>query len=130
MADTTRVVLYGGSLYMAGLAVSLQADPALEVVHVLSGAAGIEQVLQSAATAAVVFELEEIPCGLVVDYIGTYPGLLAIGMDPASDQALLLSGQHVRVGTMNDMIRLLRGALSDDLCLSSKDAAAAARGDT
>lgn len=129
MADTTRVVLYGGSLYMTGLAVSLQANPALDVVHILSGPADIEQVLQSATTAAIVFELEEIPGDLVVDYIGTHPGLTVIRMDLASEDILLLSGQHVCVGKMTDMIRLLTGALSGNPRLSPTDAPAVLRGD-
>ena len=111
MAGKIRVVLYGRSLYMAGLAVSLQADPALDVVHIRSDAADIEQVLQAAPTAAIVFEMDKLPRNLVVDYMSTHPGLLVIGMDLASEDILLLSGQHVCVGTMADMIGLLTGAL-------------------
>ena len=128
MADRTRVVLYGGSLYMAGLAVSLQTDPALDVIHIRSGAADIEQVLQTAPTAAVVFEIDALPSALVIDFISTHPGLSVIGMDLTSEDILLLSGQHVCVGTMTDMIGLLTGALRGEPSLLPREESSPERG--
>lgn len=109
MADITRVVIYGSSLYIAGLAASLKTNPSLDVNHVCSGSQVFEQCRQAQAPAAFVFDLSEMPAELVLLQLRACPGLLLIGVDAASEDILLLSGQQVRAVTMNDMAQLVSG---------------------
>lgn len=109
MADKTRVVLYGSSLYMAGLAASLKTDPSLEVTHVSSGSLDVEQRRQAQAPAAIIFDIDEMSAERVLEQLRVCPGLTLIGVDAASEDILLLSGQQVRAVTMNDMAQLVLG---------------------
>ncbi len=113
MADTTRVVVYGSSLYMAGLAASLKADPSLDVTHIHSGSPAFEQCRQAQPPAAFVFDLGEIAADLVLLQLRVCPGLMLIAVDAATEDILVLSGQQVRAVTMNDMARLITGKETD-----------------
>jgi hypothetical protein len=103
------VVVYGSSLYMAGLVASLKADPSLDVVHIHSGSLAFEQCRQGLAPAAIVFDLGEMPPDLALAQLRACPGLMLIGVDPASEDILLLSGQQTRAVTMSDMALLITG---------------------
>ena len=107
MADTIRVVLYGSSLYMAGLAASLKTNPSLNVIHIHAGSPAFEHCRQAQAPAAFVFDLGEISADLVLSQLRACPGLLVIGVDAASEDILVLSGQRARALTMNDLAQLI-----------------------
>lgn len=109
MADTTRVVLYGSSLYVAGLAASLKTHPSLDVIHTPSGSPAFEQCRQAQAPAVLIFDLGEMPADLVLLQLRACPGLMLIGVDAASEDILLLSGQRTRAMTMNDLAQLITG---------------------
>lgn len=107
MADTTRVVVYGRSLYMAGLAASLKANVSLDVIHILAGSPAFEQCWQAQAPAAFVFDLGEISADLALSQLRACPGLMLIGVDASSEDILVLSGQRARALTMNDLAQLI-----------------------
>ena len=50
MAETTRVVLCGSSLFMAGLAASLEVNSSLDVVLIDAGSLAFEQCREALAT--------------------------------------------------------------------------------
>lgn len=109
MADITRVVIYGSSLYMAGLAASLKTDPSLDVTHIHSGSLDFEQCRQAQAPAAIVFDIDELSSDRLLIQLRACPGLTLIGVDAASEDILLLSGQQVRAATISDMVQLVTG---------------------
>jgi hypothetical protein len=107
VADTIRVVLYGSSLYMAGLAASLKTNPSLNVIHIHAGSPAFEHCRQAQVPAAFVFDLGEMSADLALSQLRACPGLMLIGVDAASEDILVLSGQRARALTMNDLAQLI-----------------------
>lgn len=110
MADTIRIVVYGSSLYIAGLAVSLTADPLLEVTHIPLRSPATEECSELQMPAAIILDLNEVSADLILSHLQTYPGTKLIGVDLANEDILLLSGHRVRVAAIADMIRLVAEA--------------------
>jgi hypothetical protein len=67
---------------------------------------------------AIVFNLGEVPTNLALSRLRACPGLTLIGVDPASEDILVLSGQQVRAVTMSDMAQLIAGAGLGRQCTS------------
>jgi hypothetical protein len=109
VANITRVVVYGSSLYMAGLAASLKANASLDVIHILAGSPAFEPCRQALAPVALIFDLGEMSADLALSQLRACPGLMLIGVDAASEDILVLSGQRARAVTMNDMAQLITG---------------------
>lgn len=128
MADLTQVVLYGSSLYMAGLAVSLGANPWLDVTHIPSGFPATKLCFDALTPAAVVVDLNEISAEQVLSHLRTYPRLMLIGVDLTSEDILFVSGRHIRIVTMTDMIRLIEEAIGGHRISPPADESAAESG--
>ena len=94
MPPKIRVVVCGSSLYMAGLAASLQANPDVDVSRIAANTAALTQSLDEFAPAAVAFDLGEMPGDLAISLLRDRTDLTLIGVDPSSDRMLLLSGRH------------------------------------
>ena len=94
MTHTIRVAVCGSSLYMAGLAASLKANPDVEVARIPANTAALTQSLDEFAPAAVAFDLDEIPGDLAISLLRDRTDLTLIGVDPSSDKLLLLSGRQ------------------------------------
>jgi hypothetical protein len=97
MQKRTRVVVYGSSLNMAGVAASLKADTSMEVVCVDPRSAAARQRLNELNPSAITFDLSDPQSSLDVKLLSEQPGLLLIGVDPSSDDVLVLSGQIATV---------------------------------
>ena len=108
MEKRTRVVVYGSSLNMAGMQVSLKADPDLEVVCVDPHAPTAGQRLNELHPAAIVFDLTDPSLGLDVTLLREQPGLLLIGVDPSSDELLVLSSRPAQALSASDLVSVIR----------------------
>jgi hypothetical protein len=96
MAPVIRVAVCGSTLYMAGLAACLEANPDVEVVRVPTNAAAPLQCLDELALSAVAFDLGEMSGDLAISLLRDRPELVLIGVDPSSDSLLLLSGRQAQ----------------------------------
>jgi len=108
VATKTRIAVCGRVTYMAGLAASLQANPDLEVICVCAPPSELSASLNALAPVVVVIDLVEIPGGLAVSFLRNRPGLLLIGIDPGSDEALVLSGQAAPALSAADLVKIIR----------------------
>ncbi len=108
METKTRVVVYGSSLHMAGIAVSLKADPSLEVVYVDPHAPNARQSLSELSPAAIAFDLIDPPASLDVALLHEQPGLLLIGVDPNSNELLVLSSQQKQAVAVADLLKVIQ----------------------
>lgn len=127
VAHTTQVVLYGSSLYMTGLAVSLTANPWLDVIHIPSCSPTAASGMEAPAPAAIVLDLNEVSPEHIFLYLRTHPSLMLIGVDLTSEDIFFLSGRHVRVVTINDMIQRIAEAIGDHQSFNSEDESTAER---
>jgi DNA-binding NarL/FixJ family response regulator len=104
-----RVILYGSSLFMAGLHVSLQRFPDLDISAVEERGWHALQPLIGKRVDAVVFDLSNGQPEFVLELIKRYPAVVLIGVDPTKDRALVLSSQQPQVLTMQDLVQAING---------------------
>ncbi len=107
MDKRTQVVVYGSSLHMAGIAASLDGDADLEVVRIDSHSPTLQQRLNELDPAVIALDLSDPSSGLDVRLLHERPGLLLVGVDPASDELLILSSQQERAVAMADLLRVI-----------------------
>lgn len=106
MENKTRVVVYGSSLNMAGLAASLKAYSNLDVVCVNPHSPTARASLDEISPAAIAFDLNDTTSGLDIRLLRERPGLLLVGVDPSSDHMLVLSSHPARALSSVDLINV------------------------
>lgn len=109
MTPKIRVAVCGSSLYMAGLAASLQANPDVVVSRIPANTAALTQSLDELAPAAVAFDLGEMPGDLAISLLRDRPELMLIGVDPSSDRMLLLSGRQEQPVSAAELLQAITG---------------------
>lgn len=107
MEKRRRVAVYGDSLNLAGIVASLQSDATLDVFCVSPESRLAGQNLEDRELAAVVFDMSDSPLPLDVAWLRGQPGLLMIGVDPSSEELLILSSQPARVLSMAELVNII-----------------------
>ena len=107
MESCTRVVVYGNTLSMAGIAASLKAEENLEVICVDPHQPTARQNLIELDPKTIIFDRTEPQPELDLALLREQPSLLLIGVDPSSDDALVFSGQLTRVLSGKELARLV-----------------------
>jgi hypothetical protein len=101
------VVVFGGTLNMAGIAASLRADSRLEVVCLDPHFPAARQRLVEIAPDAVTFDMSD-PCAcLDVTLLRDCPGLLLVGLDPSRDDLLVLSRESPAALSVSDLLGVI-----------------------
>jgi hypothetical protein len=103
-----RVVVYGNSLSMAGIAASLKAEAGLAIVPIDPHDPTARQMINEIDPAVIAFDLNEPSMGLDIFLLRERPGLLLIGVDLASDKLLVLSSHASQAQCMADLIDIIR----------------------
>ncbi len=107
MEIRTRVIVFGSSLHLAGISVSLNADQSLEVVCIDPHSPTARQSLSELNPAAIAFDLSDPPASLDVALLCEQPGLLLIGVNPNSNELLVLSSQQERAVAVTDLLKVI-----------------------
>lgn len=97
MAAFPCVVLYGNSVFLAGIAAELKERTQFELLTIDGGR----------LDAAVIFDLAAAQPDFAISLLRDQPGLRLVGLDPALDQVLLISAHESRVGTMTDLLGVI-----------------------
>lgn len=114
MSECQVVVLYGGSLLLAGLETCLQGLAGLCVMRVGGARNGAARQLQSLKPAAVIFDGEDHDTDwpVLVQLLENSPHTLVIGLDAARSDLMILSGQKHAANDLSDVIAALRQRMS------------------
>lgn len=107
MTLKTRVIVCGSSVYMASLASGLQAASAFEVVRIPARPPDAPDFLCELEADVIAFDLAEIRVDLPVTLLRERPNLLMLGMDPTSDELLVLSGHHTHALSVADLVAII-----------------------
>jgi hypothetical protein len=94
-------------MHMAGLAASLKTNPAMHIARIYPDSTEARQTLDEFAPDAVIFDLAESHSNLVISLLRERADLLLLGVDPSSDEMLVLSGHPERALSMQDLARVL-----------------------
>jgi hypothetical protein len=108
MNKRTQVVVYGSSLHMASIAASLKGDADLEVIRIDSRSPTFQERLNELHPAVIAFDLSDPSSSVDASLLRERPGLLLVGVDPASDELLVLSSQRTRAYTTKDLLQLIQ----------------------
>jgi hypothetical protein len=102
------LVLYGNSVFLAGIKAELERerDLGLELLSVEAGCTDVTHLLRQCKPFAILFDLGLDQPSFMIPMLREQPGLLLIGVDPSSDELLVLSNQPVQVLTLSDLIKL------------------------
>ena len=105
MEQRQRVVLYGQSVILGAVQASLRDDPQLEVVSLAPPATA--QALAALAPNVILFDTDKGCSGPAFTLLRTCPGLLLIGVDPASAQLLVLSSTPRQALSIEDLVNVI-----------------------
>jgi len=105
-----RVLLYGRSLLLSGLAASLAERPGRKVARAATWAEANRRLAPPAGVPdTLIFDLTDANESHILPLLLTNPGLLMIGLDAECNQAVLVSGQEARSLSLNRIREIVEG---------------------
>jgi hypothetical protein len=112
MGAASRLVLYGNSMFLAGIKAELEQLALLELITVEAGCPDAAALVGSFNPRVVLFDLASEHPGLAVSLLREQPDLLLIGVDPCSDELLVLSSRPARALSISDLAAVIREGVS------------------
>lgn len=109
MAAHSCVVLYGNSVFLAGIKADFECEPGIELIALDAGSPQAIAKIRAHQPCALLFDMAEGQPDFALSLLREQPGLLLIGVDPASVALLVLSNQPTQVMNLADLIELTRG---------------------
>jgi hypothetical protein len=107
MAAPPCMVLYGNSLFLAGIQAELAGHTDFELLAVAADCPDAARLIRERCPAAVVFDLAAAQPDFTVALLQDRPELILIGVDPSSDQVLVLSGRQEQPASVAGLLQVL-----------------------
>ena len=107
MVADSRLVLYGDSVFLAGIKAELERLSALELIAVEPGGADVTDLIRSWNPCAVLFDLNAEHADFAIALLRQKPDLLVIGVDPACSELLLLSGRSTQALSVMELFEVI-----------------------
>ena len=107
MAVQKCVLVYGRCLNLAGVAACLKLDAGLDVHLADPHQCSARAVLEAFNPQTIIYDLTDPPTDLDLALLGDRPGTQLIGVDPSSDDVLVLTGKRSRAVTMGELAALV-----------------------
>ena len=108
MEKRIRVVLYGDSLFLHGIARSLEGEPCLEVVCIQPGTPEALPPAAALGASLLVFDIHEASPELILALFKKTPHLSLLALDPEDDRLIVLSGQASGARTIEDLMEVIQ----------------------
>jgi len=115
MKEQHIVVLYGNSLFMAGVEASLRGRHGLDVVRIDATLPDAAQRLDALRPDVVIFDLTapDSPLAIrhsqfAISFLSEHPGISLIGLDLNSNTMIVFSSQQHTVLTANDLAQVIQ----------------------
>jgi hypothetical protein len=107
-----KILLYGNSILIAGLASKLKDVPGLVVQRWQDeNAAGLERLKNSEAPDLIVADLRDGKTSQALSTLCALPGITLVGMDALTNTITTLTGQSHPAHSMQDVLELLKEAM-------------------
>ena len=107
MAVPRRLVLYGDSVFLAGLKAALSQYDALEPITIESGRPGSGGHIQALNPAAVLFDRSAAQPEFLLRLLCERPNILVIGVDACSDEIVILSLRKEHVSSIAELVNAI-----------------------
>jgi len=101
-----RVLLFGDSLILAGVRASLEPYAYLEIIQVDDSVENLLETIHSLSPAVIIFDLMAVQPGFQFSLL-LQPGLLLVGIDPETQQAVVWSGRQEAAVAAADLIKII-----------------------
>jgi hypothetical protein len=109
MAASSCVVLYGNSVFLAGIQADLQRRAELAVLTVEPDCPDTAARICALNPTAVLFDLAAAQPDFAIPLLRAWPDMLLIGVNSSSEEILVLSGQQVRAASMTELTHVITG---------------------
>jgi DNA-binding NarL/FixJ family response regulator len=108
MPPDPLIMLYGDSLFLAGIEVSLRAMHGFTVVRVSGNLAEAEASYDALRPNVIIIDTSADHADDTVRSLSALPGLRLVGLTPASCDVVVFSGARSPATTMDDLARILQ----------------------
>ena len=102
------VMLYGHSLLLSGVAANLEQCPGLHIVQARAWM-DASRILAQHIPDVLIFDLTNASESHILPLLLTNPGLLMIGLDAESNQAVLVAGHEAQSLTLSQIREIVEG---------------------
>ena len=107
MSEKKCVLVYGRCLNLSGVAACLKLEAGLDVHLADPHQCNARKVLDAFNPKAIIYDLTDPPTDLDLALLRDRPGTQLIGVDPSSDDVLVLTGKRNRAVTMGELAQLV-----------------------
>jgi len=108
MDEKSRLVLFGNSVFLAGIKAQLEHAPALELITMEALHMDVADQISDHRPQAVMFDLTMGYPDFATALLREQPGLLLIGVDPNSNELLVLSGRPRQALSVSDLVNVIQ----------------------
>ena len=112
MPTSKKVLLYGSSLFIAGLNASLSTIPGLKIRRFEAHETNYVERVRTEKPDVIIVELVNASYNLTLSLLQKFPGVTLIGLDLESDQLLVLSVQEQRALAAADLVKVIQASQS------------------
>ena len=106
MENRQRVILYGRTVILGTVGISLQKRPQFEVISLDAPYPGVQE-LEAMEPDVILFDIDTPRPEAAFALLATCPGLQLIGIDPDRDQVQVWSGQKLNELSVQDLVNVI-----------------------
>lgn len=107
MVPGPYLILYGNSVFLAGIQAQLERYAGFELVTVEPRRPEVSELLRARRPYAVLFDLAMRPTDFPAFLLREQPGLMLIGLNASSNEMVVLSSHPVQALSVADLIEVL-----------------------
>jgi len=107
MTSDPCLVLYGNSVFLAGIKAELERAGTFELLTIETCCADMLELIRKRQLCALLFDLGTGQLDFVVPLLREQPGMPLIGVGPSSDEILVLSGYSQPARSVSDLVHAI-----------------------
>ncbi len=107
MTANPCLALYGNSVFLAGIKAELSRRLVFELITIEAGSPNIVPVIRAHKPRALIVDQTTSRPDFSMLLLYERPGLLLIGLDPSSDEMLVLSNTPAQALSITDLVRVI-----------------------
>ncbi len=108
MVPSSRLVIFGNSVFLAGIKVQLEQVPAFELITLEAVQTEVVDRIRACQPQAVIFDLTMGYPDFALSLLHEQPGLLLLGVDPNSNELLVLSSHPQQALSVSDLVQIIQ----------------------
>jgi hypothetical protein len=108
MAASPCVVLYGNSVFLAGIRADLEGRTELKLLKIEPDCPDAADRIRACRPTAILFDLCATQPDFAIALLREQPGPLLIGVDPSSDELLVLSSHPAQALSVADLVKVIQ----------------------